>query len=321
MSELTVSQQASLPIRYSERAHHYARQGKAANTKRAYRSGWRDFSKWCDASGREPLPADVATVIDYLTHLADRGQAMATIDVKRAAIASAHATAGYGDPTKHPDVATLVKGIARTIGRAQAKKEPVTLDDLRAMVGTLDTSTVGGKRDKALILLGYAGAFRRSELVALDVADLRVNGKVVVTLRKSKTDQEAQGRQKHVPTLDDATICPVTALLDYLDTAGIESGPVFRRLDRAGRLTADRLSAQSVALILKATAKAAGLDHRNLSGHSLRAGYITTANRAGASDSDIMAQTHHTSPATLAGYKRDAGVGAECATLAAFGQT
>ncbi len=322
MDTLTTTERKAVTP-YVESARRYAAKSKAANTKRAYRTAWANFTGWCEQHDLSPLPADVGTVINYLTHLADTGYKVATIEVYRAAIASAHTTAGHPDPTGHNDVSILMSGIRRVLaeeGRAlPAKKEPVTLEDLRALVASIDTGTIAGKRDRAIILVGYAGAFRRSELVALDVEHLRLNGKIIVTLPTSKTDQEGEGHKKHIPQLPDNDLCPVAALTAYLDAAGIASGPVFRRLDRGGNVANTRLSAQSVALILKKRAKAAGLDWRSLSGHSLRAGFVTTAHTEEADNSDIMAQTGHKSANTLRPYIRDAGLGAERAALAAFG--
>jgi site-specific recombinase XerD len=309
---------------YSERARQYAKKGKAENTKRAYRSAWRDFETWCMAQGRRPLPATEETVVEYLTHLADSGQKLNTINVKRAAVSSAHVMAGAQDPTKHGDVTALMKGIARTLAKigktTPIKKEPVTLDALRAMLATLDTETIAGKRDKAILLIGYAGAFRRSELVNVNVEDVRTNGHLVITLPTSKTDQEGQGLKKHIESLEDVTLCPVQAYREYLDAAGINSGPVFRRLDRNGHPTGHRLSAQSVALVIKQMARDAHLDWRSFSGHSLRAGFVTSAHLAGATEAGIMQQTGHKSRDTLQEYIRDAGVGARNAMKAAFGE-
>ena len=323
MDSLTVTEPRQV-TRYTDNARRYAAKSKAPNTLLAYRKSWAKFSSWCEQNDCLSLPADKETVGNYLTYLADSGYKTSTIDVYRAAIAAAHVTAGENDPTNHTDVKTVMEGIRRVLaqeGRAlPVKKEPITIADLRTLIATIDTSTLKGKRDKAIILVGYAGAFRRSELVAMDVEHIRLNGKVVVTLPTSKTDQEGQGTSKHILSLPDNDLCPVDALTDYLDAAGIASGSIFRRVDRGGNLASTRLTGQSVALILKRYAKLAGLDWRSLSGHSLRAGFVTSAHLAGANNSDVMAQTGHTSVDTLTGYIRDAGVGAGNAMLAAFAE-
>ena len=326
MSELTIIEKTdSQTVIYSERARQYAKEGKAENTKRAYQSAWRDFENWCMAQGHRAMPASVETIIEYLTSLADRGQKISTINVKRAAISSAHVMGSKNDPTKHGDVTILMKGITRTLARRgktiPTKKEPLTLDALQAMLSTINLGTISGKRDKALLLLGYAGAFRRSELINANVEDVRTKKRdLIITLPTSKTDQEGEGLKKHIEMLDDKTLCPVRAYRDYLNSGGINSGPIFRRLDRNGCITGDRLTAQSVALIIKRMAKDAGLDWRSFSGHSMRAGFVTSAHLANATDSDIMAQTGHKSGDTLRMYIRDAGKGAKSAMKAAFGE-
>lgn len=306
---------------YEASARKYEQRRKAKNTKRAYQSAWADFQTWCKRAGYDPLPASVEAVRYYLADLADNGNAVSTIEVRRAAISAAHVAARCAaDPAHHPDVKDLMEGITRVLGKGGEKKEPITLDTLRQIVGAIDISTIQGKRDKVLVLLGYAGAFRRSELVAMDVAHVRTIGKLVIRVLRSKTDQEGKGTKKHIPQATDSTLCPVRAYQAYVDAAAIASGPVFRRLDRGGHITDKRLSAQSVALVIKRYAEAAGLDWRNLSGHSLRAGYVTESHGAGADGADIMAQTGHVREETLRQYIRDHGAGAERATRAAFGE-
>jgi integrase len=239
--------------------------------------------------------------------------------IKLAAITEAHRMAHLPDPTADEDVRTVMAGIRRELGTAPKKKAPVTLDELRKLVRPLPR-TLAGKRDRALLLVGWAGAFRRSELVALNVDDLRFGQKLTISLRRSKTDQEGKGLAKVVPRLEDETICPVRALREWLDAAGIKSGPVFRRIDRWDHVRDTRLTAQSVALIVKDAAKQAGLDYRQLAGHSLRSGFITEAADAGVESRDIMAQTGHKSEAVMRGYIRDAGHGAMNAVRAAFGE-
>ena len=312
---------ANLPAVYLETAQRYAKKSRAVNTQRAYKAAWAEFTAWAAERGADALPAQPDTVIGYLTALAEAGAKAATIELKRSAIGAAHRTARQPDPTAAEDVRLVLAGIRRELGTRPSKKAPVTLGDLRLIVDALPADTLAGKRDRALLLLGWAGAFRRSELVALDVADLHLNGEIKVTVKRSKTDQEGAGMVKTVPALaDDPALDPVRAMRAYLDAADLRSGPIFRRVDRWGHLRAERLTGQAVSLILKAAAKAAGLDHRQFAGHSLRSGFITAAAMAGAESRDIMAQTGHTSEATMRGYIQDAGQGAKRATLAAFGQ-
>lgn len=321
-SEL-VKIEKDLPAIYTEGARQYAAASKAANTKRAYKAAWGEFADFCQERGFCPLPATVQAVVEYLTWLADKQDKpnkVSSIALKRSAISLAHTSQGFADPTKSQDVKAVISGIARVKGSVQNKKEPITLDMLKDMIAKLDTATVAGKRDKALLLVGFAGGFRRSELVAVKVEDVRINGKLVVTLPKSKTDQEGKGMTKHILPLPGSELCPLAALRDWLDAAHITSGYVFRRVDRWGHVHEDAITSQLVANIIKDLAKKAGLEWRNLSGHSLRAGFVTAAHLAGADTLDIMQQTGHKRSETVKEYIRDAGAGAGRAMLAAFGQ-
>src|SRR3990167_4006618 len=307
------------PTVYTEAARKYARKSKADNTIRMYRSAWAEFQRFAEARGVPSLPASPATVIDSTPALADGGAKVSTIQVKLAAVASAHRTAKATDPTTDEDVRLVMAGIRRAKGIAPSKKAPITLDELRALVNALP-DTLAGKRDRALLLTGFAGAFRRSELIGVDVADMHVNGKMTIRVRRSKTDQEGKGITKVIPPIDDAAIDPLRALREWLGAAGIKSGPVFRQIDRWGHVRDARLTSQSVALIVKTAAERAGLEPRQFAGHSLRSGLITEAASAGVEDRDIAAQTGHKSMIVLHGYIQDAGLGAMGAVKAAFGQ-
>jgi integrase len=287
---------------------------------RVYRYALREFEHFAQQRGAQALPASPSTVIEYLTALADAGAKVSTIEVKLAAIAWAHRTGGQPDPTVCEPVKAVMAGIRRELRRAPSKREPVTLDKLEAMLETLPDD-LAGKRDRALLLLGFAGAFRRSELVALDVADLSIGtDKLRVVVAQSKTDQEGEGQNKTIPRIG-GDLCPVEALEDWLDAAGIRSGAIFRRVGRWGNVRDDRLTSQSVALVVKGAAKAAGLDWRSYSGHSLRRGFITEAMDGGASDSDVMQQTGHASQRVMRSYRQDTGAGASRAVRAAFGES
>ncbi len=319
MNELTTREPDTLTI--SKSAKRYVQNTLADSTLRGYKTAWREFEHFAESRDEPALPASPATVIEYLAALADSRAKMNTIRVKLAAIAWAHRIAGIDPPpTAAQAVKSTMKGIARTVGVAPSKKEPATLEELKAMIAGLP-DTLRGKRNKALLLVGFAGAFRRSELVALDVEDIRLNGDLKIIVRRSKTDQEGKGQVKRLTELSDASVCPVRALRDWLDASGIRSGPVFRWVDKHGNVWARRLGAQSVALVVKDAAKAAGLDWRSFSGHSLRSGFVTDAMNAGASDSDIMEQTGHESSETMRSYRKSTGVGALRAVRAVFGET
>jgi site-specific recombinase XerD len=285
-------------------AQDYARANRAPNTYRAYRAAWRAFAAWCAEHNFPALPAGPLTVADYLAHAAQHHKA-STLGVHVAAIRAAHKAAGQPDPTADERVAATMRGIRRVHGQPPAQREPLTLDDLRALVRACGDD-LPGLRDKALLLVGFAAALRRSELVALDVEHIRLNGVLRITLTRSKTDQEGQGITKTIPRLADAELCPVRALRAWLDAAGIASGAIFRSVNRWGKVGA-RLSAYDVARIVKRRAEAAGLDARMLAGHSLRAGFATQAALAGLDPIAIAEVTGHRNLNTLRKYIRAAG--------------
>jgi site-specific recombinase XerD len=292
-----------------ESAQRYASQAKAASTLRAYASDWRDFGSWCQARGVPVLPALPQTVALYLTSMADKNIKPATMQRRLAAISKAHSAAGYDSPAsmRHAAVSEVWKGIKRSKGTAQTVKAPIVTDNLRKMVATLP-STLAGARDRALLLVGFAGAFRRSELVALNVADVQeVPEGLAITLRRSKTDQEGSGRKVAIPYGGTLETCPVRSLKAWIVFAEIQDGPLFRSINRHGQIR-NRLTDKSVALIVKKYTGAAALDSRQFSGHSLRAGLVTSAAIAGVSEHSIMRQTGHRSSAMVRRYIRDANL-------------
>ena len=216
--------------------------------------------------------------------------------------------AGYDSPAQREHVRTVLKGIRRTLGTVQEQAAPVTVEVLRLLISVLP-ATLAGQRDRALLLLGFAGALRRSELVALKVEDVQfVNAGATITLRRSKTDQEGAGTVKGIAYGENKYTCPVRMLKAWLKEAGITKGPLFRPLDRWGNLQAGHLSDRAVALIVQRTVAAAGLDPKQYSGHSLRAGLITSAALAGASETEIMRQSGHKSSQMVQKYIRVADV-------------
>lgn len=303
----------AIPQELLERAQSYAENARAENTRRAYRSDWRQFESWCSGHGLDALPASPATVGIHLAAMADRGYKPATIQRRLTAITYAHRAAGYELNTKHPAIRELFAGIRRTVGAAQVQKQALLTEDVRAMVRVLPDTTLG-LRDRALLLLGFAGAFRRSELVGLDVSDLRVEAQgLVVHLGRSKTDQEGEGREVAIPYGRHSSTCPVTTVLAWIQRAGIDSGPLFRSVNRHGQVSQSRLSDKAVALVVKRAAAAAGLDPADYAGHSLRSGMATSAARAGASERAIMEQTGHKSTAMVRRYIRRGLLFADCA--------
>lgn len=286
---------------------HYAEQSKAASTKRAYTADWRHFTAWCKFNTVLHLPAEPATVAAYISDLAEQRYKVATITRRLASISQAHQLAGFTSPTQSEMVRTVMKGIRRALGTAQQGKAAATVEVVRLLLEHIDGARLTSCRDRALLLLGFAGAFRRSELVDLDVADLKFErAGLRITLRHSKTNQEGALEQKGIPYGLQPATCPVRALEQWLALADIKSGAVFRPIDRHGNLKVQRLTAQSVALIVKRYASAAGLAVDDFSGHSLRAGLATSAAAAGVSERKIMQQTGHKSTQMVRRYIRDA---------------
>ena len=245
-----------------ESAARYAALALAPATRRAYDHDWRVFAEWCVARGLAPMPAAPETVAAFLAAEADRELHPVTITKRAAAIAAAHRAQGQPNPCESPVIAAVLAGIRRTRGiRPQRKAQALELEPLGRMVGLIDTGTLAGLRDCALLLLGFAAALRRSELVALDVEDLRFDSArgLLVTIRRSKMDQGGEGQLVAVPYAQDGDRCAVRSVRRYLDAAGINRGPVFRQMHRGDHLSERRLSDQSVALIVKRRAEAASV--------------------------------------------------------------
>lgn len=283
----------------------FATASKAPATIRAYRSDWQHFSTWCEAHGLVALPAEPSTVALYLTDMAATAK-VATLTRRLSSISQAHRTAGHESPTGAQLVRTTMAGIRRTLGTAQTAKAPILTADLRAFTAGLAPDRVIDVRDRALLLLGFAGAFRRSELVALDIDDV-LDGPdgLTVTIRRSKTDQAGAGRKVGIPYGSNPDTCPVRALRAWLAAAEITAGPVFRAVDRHGNVAGARLSGEAVALVVKRHAGRLGLPIGAYAGHSLRAGLATAAAQAGASERSIMNQTGHRSLPVVRRYIRD----------------
>lgn len=301
----------------AERVRRYVDASSSPNTQRAYATDWRKFVEYCRVHGYQALPAMPETVVDYLTRLADEGLKASTIERSRAAIAYGHQ--GHTNPCADDRVKVAMKGIRRKLGIRATPKAALPTDDLALIVAMLPDD-LRGLRDRALLLMGWQGAFRRSELVALNVDDIDTHGgKMTITIRKSKTDQDGAGLYKVLPELADKSICPVAAYRAWLSAADIRSGAVFRSIDRWGHTRDGHMDAGEVARIVKRSCQLASIDPQRFAGHSLRSGFVTAASDAGASDSDIMEQTGHKSSATLKRYRQMAGRGAQRATLAALG--
>ena len=285
-------------------ARQYAEAEKAASTRRAYLSDVRIFTTWCISRGVEPLPAAPEAIAAFLSAEATGGAKASTLGRRCAAIRWAHESAGYTTPTSDAVVLSVMRGIRRTIGAARDQKAAATADRLVAMLAAIP-DTLAGKRDRALLVLGFSGAFRRSELVALTVADLEeMTDGLRVTIRRSKTDQDGSGVTIAIP--HGARLRAPEVVRQWLDAAGIDDGPVFRAVTRHGKVGAEALTPQVVALRVKRYALPAGFVVEDFSGHSLRAGFLTSAADAGASIFKMMDVSRHKSVDVLRGYVRRA---------------
>ena len=285
-------------------AKEYIAQSLAPNTIKAYQSDWADFTAWCTTYQRDALPAIPDTVILYLSHLARLGRKPSTIERRCASIKQAHRFAHHPSPTDTVEVEQALRGIRRSLKVAPNQKEAAVTDIVRAMIEALPDKP-SALRDRALLLVGFVGAFRRSELVSLDVSDVTFSRDgLAINLRQSKTDQQGEGYLKGLPYGSNPDTCPVRTLRTWLDAGNITQGPIFRSFSRRGVLQTKRLKDGEVARIIKRAAKAAGLDPQQFSGHSLRAGFVTAAAAAGEPEYRIMEQTGHRSSATVRRYMR-----------------
>lgn len=262
---------------------------RAPNTVRAYRADWADFTAWAESHSLQPLPAGLETVARYIAELVARGRKASTIQRRLSAISQAHDAAGHESPARHAAVRALWSGIRRTIGTVPESKAPVLVPELRAMVDVLP-HTMAGLRDRALLLLGFAGGLRRSELVALDAEDVEQRREgFVITVRPPAVGRGGVVRKVVIPYGSHLATCPVRAVQAWLERSGIVSGPLFRRVTRGGRPQPGRLSDRAVALIVKRAAARGGLDPARYAGHSLRSGLAVTAAAAGASADNAFA--------------------------------
>ncbi|MGI4793491.1 MAG: site-specific integrase, partial [Janthinobacterium lividum] len=286
-------------------ARTYRAAEKAASTRRAYRSDFRIFAAWCRARGASHLPADPETVATFISSEADGGTKVSTIGRRLAAIRYAHRLAGHPTPTDAETVAVTMRGIRRVIGTARTKKAPATAPVVEKMLEHVLPDSLTCRRDRALLLLGFAGALRRSELVALEVADLdRSDAGLRVTIRRSKTDQEGHGQTIGIPAGGKLDV--VGAVVAWIEAAGITGGPIFRPVNRHGQVLPMALTGTTVAAIVKAYAGRAGFDPALFAGHSLRRGFLTSAAQHGATLAKMKAVSGHKSTDVLMGYVDDA---------------
>lgn len=295
----------------ADRVRHYFENARAPATVVAYRSDITDFEIWAkvDAGGRTTLPASAETVARYITDLAARGLKAATINRRLTAISVMHKTAQLESPTTDQRVKDVLKGIRRQHGSYQEGAAPLLTSTIRRMILAMpdepDKEKKSSSRDAALLLVGYAGAFRRSEIASLRVEDMEFGDDgAVVLLRRSKTDQEGRGVRKGLPYGSRRETCPVRSLKAWIEVLGRDEGALFCRIDRHGNI-GDGISDRAICDVVKKRARDGGLDPRRYSGHSLRAGLATEAATAGATEKSIMRQGDWKSVDTVMRYVRE----------------
>jgi site-specific recombinase XerD len=280
----------------------FAENEKAASTRRAYRADFSAFEAWCTARGLCSLPASPQVVAWHISAIACDGLSVSSVGRRLAGIAYAHKLAKLSPPAGSDDVRVILAGIRRTLGTAPRRKAAATAERIKLMVDACPPTMIG-LRDRALLAFGFAGAFRRSELVALQVSDLEaVPDGYRVIIRRSKTDQTGEGAEIVIPR--GLKIRPVAALQEWLQAAAIAEGYLFRAVHRGGHVRAWGLRGADVAAVVKQYAEKAGLDPQEFSGHSLRAGFVTSAAESGASILKIQETSRHKSTDVLAGYVR-----------------
>jgi site-specific recombinase XerD len=282
---------------------------KAKNTVRAYKSDFKDFSLFCVQNGFKNLPSDPKIVSLYLTHLSTKNIKISTIKRRLVSIGVIHKMKGHYLDTKHPLIIENLMGIKRRKGTVQKGKKPLLIRDLKTIIDVINQQKIEDikkLRDKTMILVGFSGGFRRNEIVSLDVDDLEfVYEGVKITVKKSKTDQFGEGFIKALPYFENELYCPVISLKRWLNISKITKGSIFRRFTKGSNLSNNRLTDQTVALLIKEYLKLAGIDSTNYSGHSLRSGFATSAAESGVEERSIMAMTGHKSTEMVRRYIKE----------------
>jgi len=285
---------------------------KAINTIRAYKSDFRDFELFCVKNGFKSIPTDPKIVSLYLTHLSTKDVKMSTLKRRLVSIGVIHKFKGHYLDTKHPSIIENIMGIKRRKGSIQKGKKPLLISYLKQIINVIDefnNEEIKKFRDRSIILIGFSGGFRRNEIVSLDFEDLDfVTEGLKINLRRSKTDQFGEGTVKALPYFENSQYCPVFSLKKWIEVSNIKSGPLFRRFSKGCKLMENRLTDQTVALLIKNYLKLAGIDSKNYSGHSLRSGFATSAAESGAEERSIMAMTGHKSTEMVRRYIKEANL-------------
>ena len=271
---------------------------KASNTLRAYKADYKDFVLFCIKHGFKSMPTDPKVVCLYLTHLSQTSK-FSTLKRRLASLSVVHKLSGHYIDTKHPMITENLMGIKRVKGSYQKAKKPILINDLKSIINVIDKDKNEKKRSKnrALILIGFAGGFRRSELVAILFEDIDfVPEGVKIFIKRSKTDQSGEGMTKGIPYFSNQNYCPVISLKNWLEKSEIKSGKIFDMSDK------------SVALTVKKYTAIAGLDSNKYSGHSLRSGFATSVAELGAEERSIMAMTGHKTTQMVRRYIQEANL-------------
>ena len=285
---------------------------KANNTVRAYKSDFNDFELFCAQNGFESLPSEPKIVSFYLTHLSTNDLKMSTLKRRLVSIGVIHKLKGHYLDTKHPAIIENIMGIKRRKGSIQKSKKPLIISDLKLVINVIDQQKkeeIKRIRDRTIILVGFSGGFRRNEIVSLNYDDLDfVKEGLKINIRRSKTDQFGEGTIKALPYFNNPQYCPVVSLKKWLDISNINFGSLFRRFSKGLKLTGNRLTDQTVALLIKEYLTLAGINSKNYSGHSLRSGFATSAAESGAEERSIMAMTGHKTTQMVRRYIKEANL-------------
>ena len=284
---------------------------KAKNTLRAYKSDFRDFETFCSKHSFNSLPTEPKIISLYLTKLSKNSK-ISTIKRRLVSISMVHKLKGYYLDIKHPVVVENFMGIKRIKGSFQKGKKPILISHLKSIINIIDElkiDEIKKLRDKSIILVGFGGGFRRTELISIDHEDLEfVSEGLKIRIQRSKTDQFGEGMIKGIPYFTNEIYCPVINLQKWLEISKIKSGPIFRRFSKGSSITNNRLTDQSVVLLIKKYLNLAGIENTNFSGHSLRSGFATVAAEFGADERSIMAMTGHKTTQMVRRYIREANI-------------
>ncbi len=284
---------------------------KANNTLRAYKSDFRDFGAFCARHSFNSLPTEPKIVSLYLTHLSKNSK-VSTLRRRLVSISMVHRLKGHYLDTKHPIILENLMGIKRVKGSIQKGKKPILINHLKSIINVINEQNINEikkLRDKSIILIGFGGGFRRTELISIDNEDLEfVPEGLKITIKKSKTDQFGEGMIKGLPYFTNEEYCPVRNLKKWLELSNIKTGPIFRRFTKGSTITNNRLTDQTVVLLIKKYLNMIGIDNSNFSGHSLRSGFATVAAESGADERSIMAMTGHKTTQMVRRYIREANI-------------